>query len=418
PISITEVGTEQDEAMLVADTIQHAVRQGKRKHRDFVVLYRTNAQSRVIEEAFLMMRIPHALIGGQRFYERKEIKDMMAYLRLAANPDDDVSLKRVINEPGRAIGGTTVAKMQEFAGAGSLWSAAKNQEFLHSLQKRTAGAINAFTAGVESGAAMRDESPDKTEPVLRRLLVESGYMESLRAERSEEANGRLDNLQELVNVAAQHDATSGEPGLYGFLQEIALLSDQDEVQEQPDDGGMVTLMTAHTAKGLEFPVVFVVGLEESIFPHSRSMNSDTEIEEERRLCYVAMTRAREELYLTYAARRTTYGQPNFNSRSRFLESIPVDICSSLRETTMPRTARAMASTRSRNAPYAPPTRRLHSPDWKAPFEVGQQVKHPKFGVGMVVACMPTPGDCEVTIAFPGVVGTKRLIAGIAKLEAV
>jgi DNA helicase-2/ATP-dependent DNA helicase PcrA len=417
PVSITETGTEQDEAMLVADTILQTTRAGKRKFADYVILYRTNAQSRVIEEAFLMMRIPHVLIGGQRFYERKEIKDMIAYLRLIANHDDDVSFKRVINEPARGIGLTTLAKMQSFAGPRPLWSAATNLEFLGTLQTRTANAIRGLITAIENAHSGRPEDGDQTEPILRRILVDSGYMDALRSENSEEANSRLDNLQELVNVAVQHDATSQEPGLFGFLQEIALLSDQDEVKEQDPGSGKVTLMTAHTAKGLEFPVVFVIGLEEGVFPHQRSMTSDTEIEEERRLCYVAMTRAREELHLTSAARRTTFGQQNFNSRSRFLDAIPEDIISSLRESSMPRTARAMASVR--NGPYTPPpSRPLKSPDWKPPFEVGQQVSHPKFGIGLVVACMPTRGDCEVTVAFPGVIGTKRLIAGIAKLQAV
>jgi DNA helicase-2/ATP-dependent DNA helicase PcrA len=428
PITITELGTEQDEAMLVADTIAAAVRAGRRKWSDYAILYRANAQSRVLEEAFLMMRIPHVLIGGQRFYERKEIKDMVAYLRLAANPQDDVSLKRVINEPARGIGATTIQKLQDHAGESSLWAAATDPDFLGQLAKRTALSIVAFTDAIQSArqvAGLAEQSGDatKTEPVLRHLLVASGYMDALRAERSEEANGRLDNLQELVNVAAQHDNTSEEPGLFGFLQEIALLSDQDEVEEQrPDDGGgKVTLMTGHTAKGLEFPVVFVVGLEEGVFPHSRSMGSDTEIEEERRLCYVAMTRAREELHMTYAARRTTYGQANFNPRSRFLDAIPYEITASLRESTGPRTARALTEvTPTRNGPYRiePPKRELQSPEWKSPFTVGQQVRHPKFGTGVVLACLPTRGDCEVTVAFPGVTGVKKLMAGIAKLEVV
>ncbi len=345
-------------------------------------------------------------------------------MRLVANPNDDVSFKRVVNEPTRGIGATSVAKMQEFAGSNPLWSAATSKEFTSSLQKRTQASLAAFVDAIETGRSMaigvNDDFGNKTEPVLRHLLVASGYMDALRAERTEEANSRLDNLQELVNVAAQHDETSEEPGLYGFLQEIALLSDQDELADQPpDEGGKVTLMTAHTAKGLEFPIVFVVGLEEGIFPHSRSMSSDSEIEEERRLCYVAMTRAREELHLTHATRRSTYGQANFNARSRFLDAIPYEICASLRESTIPRTARAFTTvTPTRNGPYnvQPPTKELRSPEWKSPFEVGEQVKHPKFGAGVVIACIPTRGDCEVTVAFPGVIGVKKLMAGIAKLE--
>jgi DNA helicase-2/ATP-dependent DNA helicase PcrA len=432
-ITITEAGTEQDEAQLIADTIIAKTRQDGRSYKQFAVLYRTNAQSRVLEEAFLMMRVPHVLIGGQRFYERKEIKDMVAYLRLVANPNDDTAMKRVINEPARGIGATTLSKMQEFAGDKPLWCAATDESFLQSLQKRTAASIRQFVNAVMSarvldaplGLSDESDGPISTEPILRQLLVSSGYMDSLRSERTEDANSRLDNLQELVNVAALHDSTADEPGLHSFLQEIALLTDQDELadQEEAGEGGKVTLMTAHTAKGLEFPVVFVVGLEEGVFPHSRSMGSDTEIEEERRLMYVAMTRAREELHITYAARRTTYGQANFNARSRFLSAIPPEITSALRDSSLPRTARSMTtvSPGPRNGPYRvdPPSgRQLISPDWKSPFEVGQQVRHTKFGVGVVIACIPTRGDCEVTVAFPGVIGVKKLMANIAKLEAV
>jgi DNA helicase-2/ATP-dependent DNA helicase PcrA len=416
PIRIVEKGTEQDEAMFVADAIASAVQKDNRAYADFAVLYRTNAQSRVFEEAFMMMRIPHVLIGGMRFYERKEVKDMIAYMRLAANPEDDVSIRRVINEPSRGIGATTLQKAQEYADGKPLWSAFSDNAFIFSLPKRTAAAVSEFvdTIGNAGEIARREEH---AEPVLIRLMNDSGYLDMLRAERSEEANSRLDNLQELVNVAIQHDATADEPGLLPFLQEIALFSDQDQLEDAPKSEGKVTLMTAHTAKGLEFPVVFIVGLEEGVFPHSRSMTSDTEIAEERRLCYVAMTRARESLTLSYAARRTTFGQSNFNPVSRFLQALPHDVV--VRDESTIRSHRDLPSmSNTRNGPYrvATPSRQLRSPDWKAPFEAGQQVRHGKFGVGVVVSCLPTAGDCEVTVAFPGVIGIKRLMANIAKLE--
>ena len=415
-IRVVEKGTEQDEAMFVADAVASAIQSGKRKYVDFAVLYRTNAQSRVLEEAFMMMRIPHVLIGGMRFYERKEIKDLIAYMRLAANPEDDVSLRRVINEPTRGIGATTLQKAQDFADGKPLWSAFSDNAFIFSLPKRTAAAVSEFVDTTRNAAEVAQKE-ERAEPVLLRLMNDSGYLDMLRAERSEEANSRLDNLQELVNVAMQHDATADEPGLLPFLQEIALFSDQDQIEDAPKSEGKVTLMTAHTAKGLEFPVVFIVGLEEGVFPHSRSMTSDTEIAEERRLCYVAMTRAKEDLTLSYAARRTTFGQSNFNAVSRFLQALPQDVV--VRDESTMRSRRDLPTlTSTRNGSYrvTTPTRPLRSPDWKAPFQTGQQVRHGKFGVGVVVSCVPTTGDCEVTVAFPGVIGVKRLMANIAKLE--
>lgn len=409
PITITEVGTEQEEAALVADTILQAVRPGRRKFGDFAVLYRTNAQSRVLEETFLMMRIPHLLIGGQRFYERKEVKDMIAYLRVVANPSDDISLKRIINVPGRGIGDVTMDKAEEFANGGPLFDAFADWRFQGLLVSKTRNAVIRFVEMVRGATVLIEAG--KSEPVLRYVLQNSGYMDELRADRSEESNSRLDNLQELVNVAALHDATSDEPGLFGFLQEIALLSDADELKESAD---AVTLMTAHTAKGLEFPVVFMVGMEEGIFPHARSMNSDKQIEEERRLCYVGMTRAMEELHLLHSTRRSTFGQANFNAPSRFLNAIPQEFVTALRESVAP----TMSDRRSSYATAVVSTKPLRGPDWKAPFEVGQQVRHSKFGIGVVVACVPTREDCEVTVAFPGVTGVKKLMNKFAHLEPV
>lgn len=413
-VRVVEKGTEQDEAMFVADEIAASVRGGKRKYAEYAILYRTNAQSRVFEEAFMMMRIPHAIIGGMRFYERKEIKDIIAYLRVAANPDDDVSLRRVINEPSRGIGAGTLQKAADFAEGKPLWHAFSDARFIYTLPKKTAAAVSEFVDTIRNAKELA-ETEDASEPIVIRVMNDSGYLDMLRAERSEEANSRLDSLQEFVNVAIQHDMTADEPGLLSFLQEIALFSDQDQIQEESESAGKVTLMTAHTAKGLEFPSVYIVGLEEGVFPHSRSMTSDTEIAEERRLCYVAMTRAREDLTLSYAARRTTFGQSNFNPVSRFLQSLPHELV--VRHESVMRTSRDLpAATRNGSYRVQAPSRPLRSPDWRPPFEPGQQVRHAKFGVGVVVSCMPTAGDCEVTVAFPGVVGIKKLMANIAKLE--
>ncbi len=407
PITITECGTEQDEAILVADTILQDVRSGKRKLSDFAVLYRTNAQSRAIEEAFLMLRIPHVLVGAQRFYERKEIKDAIAFLRVTANPYDDASLRRVLNVPHRGIGDTTMKRLEAFAEGNPLWTAVTNLGFQNCLKPKVRSAIQAFVRLITD--AQEIAKRPATEPVLRHLLQGSGYITALREEGTQEAQSRLENLQELLNVSAQHDATADEPGLNTFLQEIALLTDVDTWDQTSD---AVTLMTAHSVKGLEFPVVFLIGMEEGVFPHSRSMTNDHELEEERRLFYVGMTRAKEELHITHCTRRALYGQANFNAPSRFLHAIPKHLTLSLKEPIIP------LGSPLKPSPDAPltPTRTLQAPQWRPPFEIGQQVRHPKFGIGVVIACEPLRDDCEVTVVFPGVTGTKRLMQKVARLE--
>lgn len=422
PVTLLTVGTEQDEAMTVADAILRDVNTGRRKYGDFAVLYRTNAQSRVMEEAFLTLRIPHMLVGGQRFYERKEIKDMMSYLRLVFNPADDVAVRRILNVPTRGIGDGSMAEIEGYASRNdaNLLVALGAQEVQAALPKKAASGARAFVSVIEEARRLSESGPVTS--VLRYLMSESGYIESLRQENSEESLGRLDNLQELLNVTAQFDETADDPSLGSFLESVALVSDTDALQ---DSDSAVTLMTLHSAKGLEFPVVYLVGLEEGVFPHSRSMTSDTELEEERRLCYVGMTRAKEELHLFHAQRRSVYGQPNFNRRSRFLDDIPAElIVVPGGSVYTPPVSRQVVPDRTgayRTVDAAPPSRdpaKLRGPQWKPPFEVGQRVRHGKFGIGVVVACNPLKDDSEVTVAFPGVVGVKKLVQSLAKLEAV
>lgn len=462
PFTINEAGTENDEAMLIADRVVKDTRNGRRKFGEIAVLYRTNAQSRAMEEAFLTMRIPHVLIGGQRFYERKEVKDMVAYLRVIHNSKDDVSFRRVINVPSRSIGTTTLKALEALTTKRevSLFEAAHDQEFLHRLAKKTLYGFKHFFGVIEEG--QRIAAAGLVEPVLQHVLNRSGYMEELKVENSDESIDRLENLQEFLNVAQQYDATAEEdaevvqalghdpfedfdeipaasesgtllslfdtaplvprnvgPSLSAFLEQVALISDADTLR---NNGDAVTLMTLHTAKGLEFPVVFLAGLEEGVFPHSRSIGSDAELEEERRLCYVGMTRAREELHLTYARRRTLFGQPNFNRPSRFLDDISHLESDSLTPFSRPQGEQEIRTVRpERSGSYTiiePARGPLRSPDWEAPFKVGQQVRHGKFGIGVVIACVPLKDDVEVTVAFPGIIGVKKLVQGFAKLEAV
>ncbi len=418
PITLTQVGTEHDEGMLIADRIMQDIRTSRRRYGDFAVLYRTNAQSRVMEEAFLTMRIPHMLVGGQRFYERKEIKDMLAYLRLTWNPLDDVSLRRAIGVPPRGIGATSMATVENWAAnhESQLAVALADQEVQHTLPKKAASAARGFLAALDEARELSQAGA--VTPVLRSLLSGSGYVDMLKQEHSEDALGRLENLQELLNVTSEYDESTDEPTLGGFLESVSLVADIDSLTVE---GDAVTLMTLHSAKGLEFPVVFLAGLEEGVFPHSRSLNTDSEVEEERRLCYVGMTRAREELHLVHAHRRSVFGTPTFNRRSRFLDDIPVAILDSLSTGgyTAPG-ARTVSLDRSGTYTVSEPQRldAPRSPQWRPPFEIGQRVRHTKFGMGVVVACNPIKDDVEVTVAFPGVVGVKKLVQKFAKLEPV
>lgn len=423
-VTLSQAGTEQDEAMLVADAIQKDTRRGRRSWGDYAVLYRTNAQSRVLEEAFLTMRIPHILVGGQRFYERKEVKDMIAYLRLTLNPRDDTSFRRVVNVPTRGVGGTTVGAIEKYAADHdvNLFEATGTQDLQGELTKKAKDALSGFAELIRNAALEAEKGP--VTPILRMLLTGSGYIDQLKEDHSQDALARLENLQELLNVTAEYDATSeGNPTLAEFLENVTLVSDVDALT---NSGDAVTLMTLHTAKGLEFPVVFLVGLEEGIFPHSRSLTSDAELEEERRLCYVGMTRAREELHLVHAHRRAVYGTPNFNRRSRFLEELPSEWLGTISHTgyEVPEHRRSSYQDRSgefsfREArPVLPGNPTTRPPTWKAPFEVGNRVRHGKFGIGVVVACTPIKDDVEVTVAFPGVIGVKKLVQKLAKLEVV
>lgn len=421
PITLSQAGTEQDEGMMIAERILRDFQSGRRRWSDFAVLYRTNAQSRVMEEAFLTMRIPHKLIGGQRFYERKEIKDMVSYMRLVLNSRDDVSFRRVVNTPTRGIGPGAMAALQTWASerTATLISAARDQSVQSQLPKKAASALRAFVGAIDEASELAERGP--VTPVLRSLFQTTGYLDALKAENSQEALGRLENLQELLNVTTEYDSSTEEPSLGGFIESVSLVADVDSLDGS--NGDAVTLMTLHSAKGLEFPVVFIAGMEEGVFPHSRSLSSDSEVEEERRLAYVGMTRAREELHLFHAHRRSMFGTPNFNRRSRFLDDIPETLLDTLNATGYQPDTLARPVRLERNGSYTfnepkPAVQTGPAVGWKPIFEMGQRVRHPKFGIGVVIACNPVAGDSEVTVAFPGVTGVKKLVQKLAKLEAV
>jgi DNA helicase II / ATP-dependent DNA helicase PcrA len=324
PITVRMLADEHAEARYVLGEVEALVEDGVSRS-EIAVFYRTNAQSRVLEDALVRAEVPYQVIGGTKFYERAEIKDAIAYLSLLANPSDQVSFTRIANSPRRGIGQTSLSRVIAHAATlgEPVWEVARDPEAVPGLARAAISAIGRFMvtmadlrALVESGASVAE--------LLEAVLARSGYVEALEAERTFEAQGRIENLEELVGVAREFDATAEEGGLDAFLAQIALLSDADS---RRDDRGLVTLMTLHNAKGLEYPIVFMIGCEEGVFPHARSLDEGS-LEEERRLCYVGITRAMRALTLTYARRRSLFGIESFGLRSRFLDEIPPELTDS------------------------------------------------------------------------------------------
>jgi DNA helicase II / ATP-dependent DNA helicase PcrA len=320
PVHVRELEDEHAEARFVAGEIERMVDEGTSRD-EIAVFYRTNAQSRVLEDTMVRYGVGYQVIGGTKFYERAEIKDALAYLNLIANPQDVVSFQRSVGSPRRGIGDTTQGRIVSHANTigESVWDVAAKPKDVPGLGAAAVKAVGRFMSIMER---LRERAGSESiGDLLQETLTESGYLDALRAERTIEAEGRLENLDELVNVAREYDAVAEEPSLEEFLQQIALFADQDALK---DEEGIVTLMTLHNAKGLEFPIVFMIGCEDGVFPHSRSIESG-DLEEERRLCYVGMTRAKRELYLTYARERALYGARDWNLPSRFLDEIPEEL---------------------------------------------------------------------------------------------
>ena len=396
PVRVVEVEDEHAEARFVAAGIASLVEEGLNGD-EVAVFYRTNAQSRVLEDVLVRQGIAYQVIGGPRFYERAEIKDVVAYLQLIDNPFDAVSLSRIANRPRRAIGDTTLARLQSHADSlgVSLWEATADPEAAGCATAATK-AVTTFRTLMESlqASAHELEVPDLIEAVLER----SGYLEALEAERTIEAQGRVENVQELVGVAREWRAEAADPTLSAFLQEISLYSDQDQIR---GEGNLVTLMTLHNAKGLEFRAVYLIGMEEGVFPHARSIEEQG-IEEERRLCYVGMTRAMERLTLTHASSRTLWGSRGYNLPSRFLDELPSDHVE--RDRLRP------ASWSSYGVPAASQVApRADVPD----VATGDSVRHGTLGEGVVTRVEP---GGVVTVRFAADGTERRLMLDYAPLE--
>ncbi len=405
---------EEYEALYVAEEIERLVSEDSVRYGDCAIMYRTNAQSRAFEDSFNRAGIRYRIIGGLRFWERREIRDVVAYLRVLRNPFDDISLLRIVNTPTRGIGRRSLDLLQQWAEANNvpLYAAmqvtADGQESrAPSLPAQSLGPVRAFVQMMtELLEALQGE--DVLE-FFDQVLSKTGYRDFLEAD--ENAEDRLDNVEELRNVAAQYQVLPSGEAFAAFLDQVALSTDLDAAirEEGSERQDAVMLITLHQAKGLEFPVAFIVGCEEELLPHIRSVESGdpAEMEEERRLCYVGMTRAMERLYMTYALRRNMRGQYGPRKASRFLQSLPDNLVK-----------RRMPSLSGFFGPREPmPEPQLDVPKAPAPFRPGDHVGHARFGQGVVVACLETPtrDDFEVTVAFKGQ-GVKRLLAGLAGLE--
>ncbi len=394
---------EHDEAWFVAEEITRLTDEGPYRYGDVAVFYRTNAQSRVLEDVLSRAGLPYRVVGGVRFYERREVKDLIAYLRLLVNPADVVSARRVVGVPKRGIGEATVAALEGFARDEEITflEAARRVEEIDVLGSRARGAVAGFVRLIDSLRAMAEDGTSVS-GLVEAAFTESGYMAELEAERTVEAEGRVENLKELVGVAAEFEARSEEAGLADFLEQIALVTDQDEYE---DAESTVTLMTLHTAKGLEFPAVFVVGMEDGVFPHYRSMGDPSQLEEERRLAYVGITRARERLYLTHAWSRNLWGGSSFNPPSRFLGEIPEAFVKLHQvEGTSEGAGAGNGAGRSGIQQRAVPT-----------LVAGDTVIHDRWGPGVVVEVFGAGQRAEAKIAFEDQ-GEKRLLLAYAPIR--
>jgi len=428
PVVIHEAYDQEDEAVFVVEEIKRLAREEELAYHDVAVMYRTNAQSRAVEEALVRRGIPYRLVGGTRFYERREVKDLLAYLRLIQNPFDAVAMMRIINVPTRGIGDKTLSEVNRLARertvppyavlqmvADSERDSPEGPTGDHPFQKRTVGALMRFLGLLNELIALSRTS--SLSDLLDAAIDRTDYKPHIMSEPDGEE--RWENVQQLRVVAGQYDELKPEHALASFLEDVALITDVDEYDEKADS---VTLITLHAAKGLEFPAVFMIGMEEGVLPHIRSLESGSreQLEEERRLCYVGMTRAKRHLYLVRAFRRAFSGH---NPASRFLADIPPSLAAqsqrAMQREMMPSRYRYATHAGIVGAGLAPPSSADDEPSKPLEtFAAGEHVRHPKFGEGIVVSCEPSGPDYQIVIAFQGEAGIKKLLLSFAPLERV
>jgi DNA helicase-2/ATP-dependent DNA helicase PcrA len=438
--------TEHDEAQFVAEEIDRLTDAGEARAGDVAVFYRTNAQSRVFEEIFIRVGLPYKVVGGVRFYERKEVRDVLAYLRVLANPEDSVPLRRILNVPKRGIGERAEAMIDALSQREkiSFPQALRRVDEAYGMAARSTNAVKRFNTLMEDLRTIV-ESGAGPATVLEAVLERTGYLAELQASTDPQDETRIENLQELAAVALEFEQETGEGegtgagtgaaaagagaasgGLSAFLERVALVADSDQIPDEEDGNGVITLMTLHTAKGLEFPVVFLTGMEDGVFPHMRALGQVKELEEERRLAYVGITRARERLYLTRSSMRSAWGQPSYNPPSRFLEEIPethlewkrTGATAPVPSGPVSGVAASLSSSRSRSAASGASgfaTRRGVSEKPVVSLAVGDRVTHDQFGLGTVVGVKGTGANAEATVDF-GEAKPKRLLLRYAPVE--
>jgi DNA helicase-2/ATP-dependent DNA helicase PcrA len=414
--------SEHDEAAFVAREVDRLADDAGVRAAEVAVFYRTNAQSRPFEEVFIRVGLPYKVVGGVRFYERREVRDALAYLRVLANPDDTVSLRRILNTPRRGIGDRAEALLTEWADRErrSFAEALEHARDVPGMATRSVVAVSEFAATLaELRALAEHESP---ETVLAAVLDRTGYRAELLAAGDIESEGRLENLDELLGVAREFHEGSPEAGVAEFLEQVSLVADVDELPDDDGSGGVVTLMTLHAAKGLEFPVVFLTGLEDGVFPHARTLGDPDEMMEERRLAYVGITRAQRRLYLTRALRRSAWGQPAANPASRFLDDIPPELLD-WRNPPVPAAAsvadrlaagQLRSGGRGRPAPRAAATFAGLRP--VPDLSPGDRVSHDSFGLGTVLSTQGAGERTQADVDFGSDTGVKRLLLRYAPLE--
>mgnify|MGYP000146055839 FL=1 len=407
--------SEHDEAEFIAGEIKKLSQDQISKYGDTAIFYRTNAQSRVFEEVFMRSGLPYKVVGGVRFYERREIKDFLAYLKVLGNLEDEVSLRRIINVPKRGIGDRAIESIESVAASRGLsfWQALNTVANSPDLGGRATASLSSFVSLILALHVLV-EAGTKPSTILEATLEQSGLLAELRNSTDPQDESRVENLQELVAVSMEYEEKPIEDlpedaviSLGGFLEQVALVADSDEIPEGEDHGGVITLMTLHTAKGLEFPTVFLTGMEDGIFPHNRTLGERDELEEERRLAYVGLTRARERLYLTRAEYRSAWGAPNYNPASRFLDEIPDNLIDWRQRT---------FASKPKFVQSAPPPRATGKKTTTTiSLAVGDRVAHDTFGLGTVVKIAGDGDRTEATINF-GQLGEKRLLLRYAPVE--
>ncbi len=427
PLVVREAQNEQEEAVWIVQRIREDIIKTGRKLSDFAVLYRTNAQSRALEEVFINWNTAYRIIGGIRFYERKEIKDVLAYLRCVNSPQDSISMLRIINVPARKIGATSIAVLESEMTRRScaLWDVLQSVDDLRQLNSPTRARISSFASMIAMLRSDRDRM--NVTDLAERILDRSGYRDELEQEKTIESQTRLENIGELLSKTRQYEMETEAASLTGFLENVSLVADIDSLDASAD---AVTLMTLHSAKGLEFPVVFLAGMEEGLFPHKRALESGstTEFEEERRLCYVGITRAEQHLYLSHAARRTVFGRVNYSAPSRFLAEIPAELFGKARQSVQKsRTVSSFdpdedyKSQREKqqparlwdSGPVSP--REQQRIEHASGLRVGKRVRHATFGLGVVLNVTGEGANTIVEVVFAGH-GPKKLALAYTNLD--